>query len=336
MLQFANHLQIAGHISTLHAHDVHWSIDMGRKKGIRVSGAVLTAILYSFLFFAASASSAWAAESGKAPVVAVSILPQAEFVTRIAGDRVKVLVLVGPGSSPHNYEPSPRQMAELATAKLWFSVGVDFERGLMPKISKLYPRLAIVDTTRDVVFRFLEEHDHEEDDHEEEDNHDEEGSRDQHIWLGQESVKAQTAVILESLIALKPADEQFFRTNHGRFLADIDRVFSALKSDLASLKGRHVFVYHPSFGYFFDSFGIIQTAVEVGGKEPTQKTIALLIAKAREQGAKHIFVQKQFSSASSRTIAKAIGGTVVEIDPLAPRWLDNIKAMGQALKSVSP
>ena len=73
-----------------------------------------------------------------------------------------------------------------------------------------------------------------------------------------------------------------------------------------------------------------------GGKEPTQKTIALLIAKAREYKAKHIFVQKQFSSASARTIAKAIGGSVVEIDPLEARWLDNISAMGQALKRVSP
>jgi len=40
--------------------------------------------------------------------------------------------------------------------------------------------------------------------------------------------------------------------------------------------------------------------VEVGGKEPTQKTIALLIEKARKAGAKVIFVQKQFSVAAAR------------------------------------
>jgi zinc transport system substrate-binding protein len=313
---------------------IHYRLPARNLPIISRSVGIVAAAL--FLFLGLHSQSIWAADTDKVPVVAVSIVPQAEFVTRIAGNRVKVMVLVGPGSSPHNYEPSPRQMAELATAKLWLSIGVDFERGLMPKISKLYPRLAIVDTTRDVVFRSMVEHDHEEEGDHEEDENDKNEGRDQHVWLGHDSVKAQLAVILESLIVLKPEDEALFRAHYALYLADIDKAFSALKSELGFLKGRHVFVYHPSFGYFFESFGIIQIAVEVGGKEPTQKTIALLIAKAREYKAKHIFVQKQFSSASARTIAKAIGGSVVEIDPLEARWLDNISAMGQALKRVSP
>ena len=92
-----------------------------------------------------------------------------------------------------------------------------------------------------------------------------------------------------------------------------------------------MFVYHPSFGYFLDDFGIIQEAVELGGKEPTQKTLAALIAKAKEEKARAVFVQKQFSSNAAKTIAKAIGAAVVEIDPLAERWLDNISAIGEAL-----
>ena len=40
------------------------------------------------------------------PVVVVSIEPQAYFVERIGGERVSVSVLVGPGQSPHSYEPT--------------------------------------------------------------------------------------------------------------------------------------------------------------------------------------------------------------------------------------
>jgi zinc transport system substrate-binding protein len=35
------------------------------------------------------------------PLLALSILPQMWFAQRLAGDRVRTLVLVGPGQNPH-------------------------------------------------------------------------------------------------------------------------------------------------------------------------------------------------------------------------------------------
>ena len=49
--------------------------------------------------------------------VVVTILPQAEFVKNVGGDRVKVTVMVPPGASPHTYEPKPAQMKALAEAR---------------------------------------------------------------------------------------------------------------------------------------------------------------------------------------------------------------------------
>ncbi len=264
------------------------------------------------------------------PLVAVSLLPQAEFVRRIAGDSISLLVLVGPGASPHSYEPSPRQMAELSKARIWFTIGVDFEKALKPKIAKLYPSLGIVDTSAKVAFRALEEHHH--DGTEADAPGDAPGGRDQHIWLGREAVKAQLAVILSSLQALVPAQAAAFSSRHAAFGAELDRVFDGLKAELKANAGKKVFVFHPSFGYFLDEFGLIQEAVEAGGKEPTQKILAELIQEAKAEGAKTIFVQKQFPAAAAKTVASAIGGVVVEIDPLAENWLENIQIMGEALR----
>ena len=293
----------------------------------------------AFAFWAATG--AQAAGTSAVPTVAVSIIPQAEFVARIAGDRVKILTLVPPGADPHSYEPTPRQMAELSGAAIWFSIGVEFENAILPKVKALYPRLRVVNTAKNVAYRTLETHadltapsaspssqpalaasPHA----------DEGGGPDPHVWLGLAAVKVQLASIREALIALLPADAALFKANHDAYLREIEAVFADLAKQLAPLKGDEVFVYHPSFGYFLDNFGLKQVAVEVGGKEPTQKTIALLIEKARKAGAKIIFVQKQFSVAAARTVAQAIGGTVVEIDPLAPNWLENIKVMGAALQ----
>lgn len=269
--------------------------------------------------------------AGQKPIIAVSILPQSEFVQKIAGGSVSVLTLVGPGASPHNYEPSPRQMTELGKASIWFTIGVEFENALMPKIKALYPKLKIIDTTADITYRNLESHHHEGESAEAE----EESGKDPHVWLGHGTVKAQLEIMLDAMTTLNPTDKVYYKKNHDNYVQAIDTAFSQLKKDLAPMKGQTVFVYHPSFGYFFDEFGIIQEAVEAGGKEPSQKSLAELIKQAQKDKVKVVFVQMQFSTNAAKTVAKAIGGSVVEIDPLAPNWLENIMVMGNALKKAA-
>jgi len=278
--------------------------------------------------------------AAKKPTVAVSVIPQKYFVDRISGGRVDAMVLVGPGQSPHSYEPTPRQMADLSGAAAWLSIGVDFEVGLKPKIAALYPKLPIVDTTVGIAYRTLEAHSHEgeEEEHHEGEEHghaDEPGGKDLHVWLGRQPVKAMAAEIRDALTKIDPAGETEYRKNHDAFVKDVDAAFDSLKKDLAPLNGKTVFVYHPSFGYYFDEFGIVQEAVETGGKEPTQKALADLILRAKEDEAKVIFVQAQFPSAAAKTVADSIGGAVVTIDPLAPDWLENIGRIGAALKKAA-
>jgi zinc transport system substrate-binding protein len=91
-------------------------------------------------------------------------------------------------------------------------------------------------------------------------------------------------------------------------------------------------VYHPSFGYFLDEFGIRQEAVETGGKEPGPRTLNRLIDRAKQEGAAAIFVQAQFPVNAAKTVAAAAGAELVSLDPLSPGWLANIRLMGEALK----
>ena len=168
-------------------------------------------------------------------------------------------------------------------------------------------------------FRTLEAHHHDgedDEDHDEAEEHGEgDGGLDPHIWLGRDSVKAQAAAIRDGLSALYPEHAPAFSANYNDFSKELDELFDALKRELAALRGTPAFVFHPAFGYFFDEFGIRQEAVETGGKEPTQKALAELIAKAKAEGAKVVFVQAQFPSNAATAVAAAIGGQVVSIDP---------------------
>jgi zinc transport system substrate-binding protein len=261
-------------------------------------------------------------------VIALSILPQNYFASRIAGDLAETIVLAGPGQNPHSYEPGPRQMAGLAQARIWVLSGVEFEISLRPKVETLFPGLMIIDGTEGVRFRILEEHG-------DEDGHDEEehGGIDRHTWLGLEPAKIMAARIRDALCAVDEGNAPAYRENCAALMGDMDREFEKLRAELAPLRGKTVFVYHPSFGYFLDEFGIIQEAVELGGKEPAPRQLGRLIAKAKAEKVRTIFVQAQFPAESARTAASAAGADLVSLDPLAGDWLANIRIMGDALKA---
>ncbi|GHU77929.1 hypothetical protein FACS189462_1130 [Spirochaetia bacterium] len=265
------------------------------------------------------------------PLVAVSILPQSWFIERIGGDRVQTMVLVGPGQNPHNYEPTPKQMTALAEAQFWLLSGAEFEIGLRPKIESLFPRLIIVDGTEGVTFRSLEEHEDDGD----EDHGDNDSNIDRHTWLGSEPAKIMAAHIRDALSMIDGEGASFYAENYAGLIHDIDTEFDRLRTELASLRGSVVFVYHPSFGYFLDEFGIEQRAIETGGKEPGPRDLTRIMEEARREGAAAIFVQAQFPVQAAETAAKSIGAELVALDPLSPDWLANIRIMGEALKKAA-
>jgi zinc transport system substrate-binding protein len=213
-------------------------------------------------------------------------------------------------------------MGDLAAAGAWVLSGSEFEIGLRPKVEAVFTTLAIVDGTEGVRFRTLEAHDDDDDD-----------GIDRHTWLAEEPAKIMAEKIRDACIAMDGTRASVYRANCAALIADIETEFSRLRTELAPLRGRTVFVYHPAFGYFLDEFGMRQEAVETGGKEPTPRELTGLREKARNEGAAAIFVQAQFPVRTAQAAAAAAGAAVIALDPLAADWLSNIRTMGDALKT---
>ncbi len=263
------------------------------------------------------------------PVVFVSIQPQQFFVERIAGAVADIRVLVPPGRGPHNYEPTPLQMAALAEAELYFTMGISFEKGFLHKIAESNPGLRIIPMDRGVEKRHMEAHgDHHDDEH---GDHEHGGGLDPHIWLDPVLMGKQATVICAELSKIFPDKEKEFEKNLERLSADLESLNRDLQRKLAPYEGREFYVFHPSFGYFADRYGLKQHAVEIEGKEPSAKQVAHLVEQARGENVKVIFVQPQFADASARRIAGEIGGVVVAIDPLSGDYIFNMKDMASKI-----
>lgn len=288
--------------------------------------------------------------SGK-PVVFVSIPPQAYLVERVGGEHVEVEVLVGPDESPHNYDPTPRIVADLARASIYFRIGMPFEDRLSRRMAETEEDLEIVDLRRNVAMRPNDpagqgegdgSHDH--DDHAGHDHagHDHagcahcghahaHGELDPHVWMDPKRAKTMARTICQELSQLVPDQAATFEANLQSLLADLDEVDRQVADLLEPYRGRSFYVFHPAFGYFADSYGLKQVAVETGGKEPAPRHVQRLIDRARAEGVKVIFVQPQFATTAARTLAEAIDGAVVPIDPLARDYLANLRKVGDQL-----
>lgn len=260
----------------------------------------------------------------------VSIMPQAYFLERIGGQRVNVEVLVGEGQSPATYEPSPQQMARLSSAKAYFAIGVPFEKSVMNKIRQTYRKLLIVETQRGVPYRYLDDHRHDRGKEAGEKHHDR--IPDPHIWMDPKLVKVQARNIFDALCRLDPENAKGYSENLKAFLSDLDRVDKRIASMLAPFKGDSMYVFHPAFGYFADSYGLHQVPIEIEGKEPSARQLADIIEKAKKDRVRVIFVEPQFSTKSAETIAKAIGGVVVPINPLARDYLSNLEKISSVIE----
>jgi len=105
-----------------------------------------------------------------------------------------------------------------------------------------------------------------------------------------------------------------------------------IRAMLAPYAGSRFYVFHPSFGYFADAYGLEQIPVELDGKAPSPRQLVALVEQAKADGVKVVFVQKQFPSGSAKAIADAIGGTVVQLDPLAEDVVANLRLIAESLE----
>jgi len=266
--------------------------------------------------------------------VTVSILPQKYFVEKIGGDRVEVSVMVLPGANPATYEPRPRQMVDLTNSKIYFSVGVPFETVWLDKFAHASPKMEIVPTQAGIEKIPMEpKHTHDDEDHPGGPaSHS--GGKDPHIWLSPPLVMLQARNILSALIKADPSGRADYEANYRNFameLVELDLKIAALLSDGDT--HRRFLVYHPAWGYFADAYRLLQIPVETEGKGPTPKALQRLIADARHNGIRAIFVQPQFSTKNAETIARAINGRVIEADPLALDWQANLLRVAEQFKS---
>ena len=321
----------------------------------RLKGFLLfSVILLMTLLVTTTISCTQQTETAKKLGVVVTILPQAEFVKTIGGDKVEVTLMVQPGASPHTYEPTPSHMTALAKADMYAKVGsgVEFELVWMDKLLATNPDMLVVDCSRGIELHEMDEvdeheeeeghhedeheHNEEEELHEDEHEHNEEQEHhhegiDPHIWMSPANAAIMVRNITDGLITTDPDNESFYRQNRDAYLQQLEEIDREIRDGLAGVENRQLMVYHPAFGYLAREYGFTMISIEKEGKEPTTAELTDLIEQVKAHDIRVIFAEPQFNPKSAEVIAKAIGGKVVLIDALAEDYIGNLRFIMNAI-----
>jgi len=261
--------------------------------------------------------------------VAVSIVPQRWLVEQIGGGDIEVITLIEPGKSPATYQPTDRQISRLRRAAVYFRIGVPFENAPWFDAVMASSRMHLVDTRRGIALRTMQSHAQAGKATAEEHPHT--GAMDPHLWLCPRLLKKQAQIIAEVLCELDPAHEADYSARLLRLDKRLDEVEAAIREKLTPLKDRAFLVFHPAWGYFADEFDLRQIAIEIGGKQPTDRELTELLLQARAEGIRVVFVQPQIAGNAAEAVAEAISGRVETLDPLAPDVAENLLRVADAI-----
>ncbi|WP_292488034.1 metal ABC transporter solute-binding protein, Zn/Mn family [Methanohalobium sp.] len=243
--------------------------------------------------------------------VAVSILPQAEFVEQIGGEKVNTIVMIPPGANPATHEPTSGQLRDLSNALMYAKLGsgLPFENSWMDKIRSVNDEMLIVNSSNGITIR----------------------NNDPHVWTSPENAKIMVENIYKGLIQVDPENKDYYSQNKDRYMQELDELDSYINNTLSEYENQSFIVYHPTWGYFAQEYGLDMIPVESEGKEPSAKELQQFIDIAKEKNISVIYVQEQFSTSSAESIANEVNGKVVTLDPLSKDYVSNLRNVSEVL-----
>ena len=219
----------------------------------------------------------------------------------VAGDEVQLTVLLSAGADAHDYEPSPRAVAQIKDAKVVLVNGIGLDEWLDDVISGAGAAQVVV-VTEGIALR---------------DGGDEHAEGAPPVWHDPANAKTMVDNIVTALSAADPGKAATFKANGDAYKAKLDAVDATIQGliDAIPAENRKVVTNHDSFGYFFDRYGLEFAGAIIPGtskdSQPSAKELADLTDLIKREGVKAILAEEEVDPKIAQQLAADTGVTIV-------------------------
>lgn len=295
-------------------------------------------VLFLVLFCGCTINPAAPAAENNKVTVYTSFYTMYDFTLKLAGDKVNLVNMVPSGMEPHDWEPSPKDIAGLSRADLFIYNGAGMEGWAERVLDSIADApLIAIETSRNIQ---LEKAEHFHEDHEETldqaEEHDETKVKashanlefDPHVWLNPMNAKLQMEAIRDGLMQVDPQNSGFYQERFVEYANRLEALDQAFRSAAESFTRKEIVVSHEAYGYLCHAYGLEQLAIEgiSSESEPTPAKMAEIIDFVREHQVKVIFFEELASPKVAEAIARETGARTALLNPLEGLGEESLKA----------
>lgn len=241
-----------------------------------------------FIIFTAGCNDSKQKEhSNKKTTIYTSVYPIEYIVKEIGGAHVEAISVYPPGSDGHTYEPTTKEIRDIARGEAFIYIGAGME-GFAEKARET---LASQDVTFIEISDSPEIFKHVDDSHET-DGHDH-GGIDPHIWFDPLRMIDMAEIISAKLIEMDPENQTDYEENLDLLSKKLTRLDKEFVTTLEPKTQKHILVSHSAFGYWEERYGLTQISVSgLFNNNPSQQDLAKIAKEAKEHQIKYVLYEQ--------------------------------------------
>ncbi len=271
---------------------IHFSIKTGG-----VIAGMLLILLVGAMIWAQPKTLPQASDVPGALQLVTTIYPLAEFAEQVGGDLVKVTALVPAGVEPHDYEPTPQDIAQLYNADVVLVNG----NGVDAWAEKLGDDLRKKGVHTVQMSEELASS----------------SSTDPHYWLDPVLAK-QLVQVIHRAVEAKHGPSEVLGQQVNAAEARLDALHTRYEVTLARCARRGFVTTHDAFRYLASRYHLVQYPISGFSptEDPSPQTMAEISNLVREKGITTIFTETLVSPKTAEAIASETGAITAVLNPI--------------------
>ncbi len=269
---------------------------------------VITTLLIIALVLNLTACSSKNSEASK-PLVYASFYPIYDLTSKIGGDKVTVKNIIPFNVSPHGWEPTAREIAEITKAKAVLYLGLTLDDPWINKIMVSAPHAEFYEVSKGIEPITKG------------------NTINPHVWISPKEALIVAKNINEALQKIDPNNKNYFEKNYQKLKTELENLDKQYTEELSKTRLKTFVVFHSAFAYVARDYEINQESL-VGMSdeaEPSPARMSELVALIKKEKIKYIFAENLSAAKPMETIAQESGATVLKLNTIGTLTQEDVK-----------
>ncbi|WP_370694079.1 MULTISPECIES: metal ABC transporter substrate-binding protein [Peribacillus] len=244
--------------------------------------------------------------------IVTTFYPMYEFTKNITQDKAQVDLLIPSNIEPHDWQPTPKDMAAIQKADLvvynspfmetWImSIQESLGKG-QPLFIEASEGISLMEGTEEDS-----DHDNGESDRHDEESHDEDHKQlDPHVWLSPVLAQKEVQTITDAIVKQDPENKDYYERNSKNYIQQLKELDELYRTTLDKPSNKEMITQHAAFGYLAKEYGLTQ--VPIAGLSPSEEPSPAKLAELKKYAKEHQINVIYFEETTSPKVAQTLAG----------------------------